>query len=124
MNIHAATLFDLLTRSAGTLRTVYFRNLQLKSGTWETLLTAMCNFPRLTNFTLHIGYDPKGESKKYNSCLLQHRWGELEKDEEEEINTCHFRDRRALNDFVEAVITNRVREGLEPYSALDSYSYA
>lgn len=124
MTIHATTLSDLFARSAGTLRSIYFLEVELRSGTWESLFTDMCRSPRLINVKIQLlGYAYNGKSKRYNSMTrsaLENQGMDVQRD----IETRRVKDNDACVDFERAINTNRIREGLEPHPDMEGFPEA
>ncbi|RMJ23013.1 hypothetical protein PHISP_06127 [Aspergillus sp. HF37] len=104
VSISAHTLLSLADQCSKTIRYIDLLMVQLNAGTWEHVLSQMCNLPHLVYFTIDCsGYSTTGSS------------AHLKGPENATNIETSMLDLVAMRDLLRKVNANRIVAGLEPF---------
>ncbi|KAL9123715.1 MAG: hypothetical protein Q9217_006882 [Psora testacea] len=111
-------LADISSRNLSTLKSVELDQVELKSGTWESMLLEFCVLPHLERFWISsCGYARDGTSQDLAPGL----WPPM--DDPEVIETLNYRDKYALGSLQRHVNQVRTLAGCETFTEYD-YRFA
>ncbi|EPE31610.1 hypothetical protein GLAREA_12366 [Glarea lozoyensis ATCC 20868] len=114
VKISHTTLLSMIQQSHEKMNSIWFCEVQLKSGTWKEVLVQLCCFPHLEAFRMDsCGYSTDGRSSKWALRLLPPI------DELTDIETLYFADFFALGNLQRQIVANRHANGLPE---LDHYT--
>ena len=118
VKLSSETLTSISSRNASSLKSIELNELELKSGTWESVLTEFCSLSRLECFWIDLcGYAKDGTSAHLSSGLSSPN------DDLEEIESLNYGDIAALGFLQKHVNGVRIWAGDEPYTDRD-YRFA
>lgn len=105
LSISARTLASLVDQCRETIRYIDLGVVTLNSGTWEHVLSQMCNLPHLVHFSIdYSGYSTTGSSAHLQGPGFV-----------DDLETSNVLDIVALCDLKQRINANRTAVGLEPF---------